>query len=87
MFNIVTFLVLFTVIGLHVWVVKSNGLKEEKYIQALIAKDSREYNKAIGVKKPTETEQAVPPESPFIPESELTDEQFFDNIEKMNDNN
>lgn len=85
--NIVTFLVLLVVIGVHVWTLRSNSLKEEKYIQALIAKDSREYNKAIKTPSKDNTEVVIPQESPYIAESELSDDEFFDNIEKMNDNN
>lgn len=63
---------------------KDRTIKEERnqFITALLSKDSQEFAIAQKIIEKKPEEPAKPPE--FIPETELSDEDFLKNIKKIN---
>jgi len=82
--NVAMFLALLATLSVHMWTLKQQNMREDKYIQAILAKDIREYSKAREVKSaitPVVNETVSPA---YIPESDLTDKEFFDVINSSN---
>lgn len=85
--NTVTFLALLATLGVHVWTLKNQNTREEKYIQAVLSKDIQEYSYSRAkVNNETSKLPVVNKEPDYVPESELTDDEFFGKIEAINEN-
>lgn len=78
--NGIMLLAVIALIMLHVWTLRSQDKREEKYIQALLAKDLREYSKARVEVSNTKPIEDKPQDNPFIAEADQTDEEFFKRV-------
>lgn len=66
---------------MHVWYVRIQDAKEKSYINALLSKNVHEFTKAE-VDQKTVIEEKEEKEPDFYPEQELTDEEWFQKLEK-----
>lgn len=76
-------LIIFALIGFIAWREKHFTEERKQLISGILSKDVQEFTIATQVpsKKP---EPQIPPE--FIPESDLSDDEFFDAIKKSQEN-
>lgn len=81
--NVVMFLSLVALLGVHIWTLKSQDKREEKYIQALLSKDVKEYTKARTSVQTPQVEAELPKESPYIAETDLSDDEFHKRLSDM----
>ena len=80
--NIVMFLALVAITSVHVWTLKNQDKREDKYIQAVLSKNIQEYNRARTVVP--QSEPTVPTEPPYFSETELSDKDWYKKIEDIN---
>lgn len=82
--NILSFITSLSVIYLHSWSLNRFSRNERTLIQAILSKNIQEFDKSqvttSGIEKGSASEDDKKPE--FISETELSDEDWFKNLEK-----
>lgn len=81
--NLITLFAFISVLIAFIWNLGTQDKKEMKYINAVLAKDIKEYSKAVVEQTTIDPEAVEKNNQPeFIPETDLSDEAWFKTIEQ-----